>query len=124
MNDSAIFRFGKIDIFNNYIISEPYEGVTIGDEELKTILDYCENLFKDRPFGYICRRVHSYSVNPMVYLKTNMGHNVKAVAIVVQSRNGISIANMEKHFSPKPFQIFIDEEKAKEWIIEKLDTSE
>ena len=124
MNDEAVFPFGKVEICDSYIISEPYEGVTIDNEELQTILNHCKNIFKEKPYGYICRRVNSYSVNPLVYLKDSKTHNVKAVAIVVRSSSGNSTANIEKHFSAVPFQIFNEEEESKKWIIQHLKDSE
>ena len=116
MIDEANFSFGKIQIFDDFVISEINEGVTVDIKELREILNYCENKFDGRPYGYISKRVHSYSVNPIVYMKVVPEFRLGAIAIVTQSKNGHINAQIESHFYTGPFKVFQADQDAKSWI--------
>ena len=123
MNDEANFNFGKVRILEDCVISEINEGEIIDAKQAEEIFEFCESKFMGRPYGYISNRINSYSINPLIYLKLNHSCNVVAIAIITKNKNVVVNASIEKHFSIKPLQIFDQEQAAKEWINNILNSS-
>ncbi|MFC4633208.1 hypothetical protein ACFO3O_04780 [Dokdonia ponticola] len=110
------FDFGKVKIQDDIVIAEMKEGITIDINYNKEFLEFCENYFKGKPYGYISNRIYSYSINPTVYLNTAKNSNIRAIAVVssdpVNQRNVI----IEKQFFEHPFEAFATLEEAIAWI--------
>tara|TARA_R110002050_G_scaffold182014_2_gene315478 strand:- start:19 stop:396 length:378 start_codon:yes stop_codon:yes gene_type:complete len=116
MVDKIRLDFGEIHVFQNFIVVFMDEGITVKPEYNPYLVDIANKYFKNRPFGYITYRIHSYAVNPLVYIETSKIKNLAAFAIV--STNGLKKSNVEieKRFMTKPFEHFTDLDVAKKWV--------
>ena len=109
-------EFGTVFIADHYILAVMNEGVTILPEHNQNLVDAAERFFKDRPFGYITHRIHSYSVDPKVYLETSKISNLVAFAVVSGDQISLNNTKVEQLFLDKPVQLFDELEAAQAWI--------
>lgn len=116
MNKEAVFSFGKITIHNSIVVGEMNPGVTIDKSEIDELMLYCERYFEGKPFGYLSKRINSYSINPVIYLHISENYNISGLAIVSQSELARSNAKIESHFFQKPIDVFEDQSKAELWL--------
>lgn len=110
------FDFGKVKIQEHIVIAEMKEGITFDTNYNTEFLTYCKNHFKGETYGYISNRIHSYSVNPTVYLDTAKNSNIRAIAIVSSNPINKGNANIERQFFEYPFEVFSTLEQAIEWM--------
>ncbi|SRX55884.1 hypothetical protein [Aequorivita sp. CIP111184] len=110
------FEFGEIRVFKNFVVVVMNEGITVKPEYNDDLIAISENYFRDRPFGYITYRKNSYSVNPMVYLKTSKIENLIAFAVVSDDALRIRNLEVERRFLTKPFEHFNNLDDAKDWV--------
>ncbi len=115
------FEFGEIRVFKNFVVVVMKEGITVKPEYNDDLINISENYFRDRPFGYITYRKNSYSVDPMIYLRTSKIENLIAFAVV--SDDGLKETNLEveKRFLTKPFEHFNNLDAAKDWVNNMID---
>lgn len=73
-----------------------------------------------KPYAYISHRIHSYSVDPTVYIDAAKQEGLEAIAVV--SENPITSTNVliEKQFFNQPFESFTTIEGAKNWLSQIL----
>lgn len=116
----TFFDFGKVKIIDNFVIAEMNEGITFDLPDRSILLNYCQEYFKDQPFGFISHRINSYSINPTVYIDAAKNFNVKAVAIVTFDTIGRGNVAIEKQFFGEPFEIFDNLEYAINWMKQML----
>jgi len=114
------FDFGKIKIKNDIVIAEMKEGITFDINYNTQFLKYCKDHFKEKTYGYISNRIHSYSVNPTVYLDTAKNSNIRAIAIVSSDPMNKGNANIERQFFEYPLEIFNTLDQAIDWMNEIL----
>ena len=108
--------FCDITIYDNFLVVKMNEGVLISPESNKVLKEIAEVYFFNKPFVYITHRVNSYSVDPSVYKGTASIENLVAFAVVANTHLASENAKIEKlFFKDKPFEIFSDLEKAKDW---------
>lgn len=112
------FEFGEIRIFPNYVVVVMKEGINVIPEYNEELVAISEEYYKGRPFGYITYRRNSYSVDPMIYLKTSEIKNLSAFAVVCKDELNKGNLEMEKMFLRKPFKQFGDLDDAKNWVKE------
>lgn len=105
----------SLEFYNFYVVSRVHENVIFDEEILEKVRNICRNFFKDQPYVYISKRVHSYNVNPLIYLKLRENEKLSGVAIVSDNFSQLTTANFEKQFSPLPFDIFDNLEEAIAW---------
>lgn len=117
MITSLTVDFGKIDIFDQYVIAIMNEGVIIRPEFNVILVDIAEKYFKDKKFGYISFRKNSYSVDPKIYLKTSEIVNLVGFAIISDTKIQKQNLAIEKIFLKKPMKIFTKISAAQKWII-------
>jgi len=79
-----------------------------------------KNHFQNKAFVYITHRIHSYSVDPTVYLETVKIPNLVALAVVSDDPIQKSQTKVEKTFFKKEFRQFNDMESALAWKDEVL----
>ena len=77
--------------------------------------DIADTYYTSKEFVYITHRVNSYAVDPAVYTKTSQIKNLVGFAVVASNYIALSNAEIEKIFLKKPFEIFTELDKAKEW---------
>ncbi len=110
------YEFGEIRVFKNFVVVVMKEGINVIPEYNDDLVNISKNYFINRPFGYITYRKNSYSVDPMIYLKTSKIDNLIAFAVV--SDDGLKVSNLavEKRFLTKPFKHFNNLDNAKNWV--------
>ena len=69
---------------------------------------------------YISNRLHSYSVDPMIYKKISKFENLIAMAIVIHDTSKLDIAKLEQQFYEKTFMIFENLPEAILWASSEL----
>ncbi len=119
MHKTLYFDFGKITLFDKFVVMIIDEGVNVIPEYNEKLIKIAEEYYKDQYFGYIGYRKNSYSINPLVYLECSKINNLVAMAVACP-RDGIMLKNVifEKHFLSKPFKDFTNLDEAKNWILE------
>ncbi|WP_179345159.1 hypothetical protein [Winogradskyella ursingii] len=122
MKESLTFDFCEISIYDNYLIVEMSEGVTVTPEKNEFLVDLVNKYYANEPFVYITHRVNSYAVDPQVYLQTSKIENLKGFAVVSKDYKAKVNAEIEKMFLKKPFEIFSNLDEAITWS-KKLTTS-
>jgi len=107
---------GKIQVFENYMVSIFEDGATLTLERAYQILGIAEIHFRNRDFGYISLRKNSYAVDPTVYTYLRSLDNLKAMAIVSVKEIDMHNFKIEKLFYKKPMKFFIQYENALAWV--------
>jgi len=113
-------RIGKVEIYENYMIAQLNEGITLNIESVPEIIAIAENHFPTQAFAYITIRKNSYAVDPMLYLKVFEIENLKAIAIVSDKFIDNHNIKIEKHFFNKPMHIYKTKEEAIAWAKTQL----
>lgn len=119
MIKTEYYEFGKVSIFDKFLVVIMNEGVNVIPEYNDKLIDIAKEYYSNRYFGYITYRKNSYSVNPLTYIETSKIENLVGLAVVcpeecLMLRN----VEIEKHFSKKPIQDFKHLDDAKNWILE------
>ena len=106
----------KVFIFDEFLVNQIEEGVSVTPEDNKTLQSIIEKHFKNKPLVYISNRHYSYAVNPLTYLQTSEIHNLLAIAIVTTDPVARNNALLEKQFYKKPFQVFETLSESMAWV--------
>ncbi|MBW1296779.1 STAS/SEC14 domain-containing protein [Aquimarina litoralis] len=112
--------FGLAEIYDDYIKVIINEGITVTPEDNNTLLEMVNNHFKNKPFVYISHRIHSYSINPIVYFETAKIKTLVGLAVVSNDPIQKSQTQIEKTFFNKEFKHFNDMDAALAWKAELL----
>jgi len=107
---------GKIQVFENYMVSIFEDGATLTLERAYQILGIAEIHFRNKDFGYISLRKNSYAIDPTVYTYLRGLDNLKAFAIVSVKEIDMHNFKIEKLFYKKPMKFFIQYENALAWV--------
>ncbi|NER11888.1 hypothetical protein GWK08_00410 [Leptobacterium flavescens] len=116
MSKKVDLEFGSVEFYDSFAVGVINEGVDLKSCENKYLLNTFENEYKNKPFGFISNRIHSYSVDPTVYKETSELKNLVAIAVVMSNPVQRLSVEIEKLFFDKPFEYFMDLEEAKNWI--------
>lgn len=110
--------FGKVQIYDNFLVAELNEGILLDVENNRTLLAIGYSEFRGNPYGYISNRVYSYAVDPLVYRESAEFPSLKAIAVVSPSLIGRKSAEVERNFYKEKgtFAIFESFEEAYSWI--------
>ncbi|MFZ9002861.1 MAG: STAS/SEC14 domain-containing protein [Robiginitalea sp.] len=111
---------GKIQVFDNYMVSIFEEGATLTLERAYQIIGISEIHFRDRNFGFISHRVNSYAIDPTVYTYLRQLDNLKAYAVVSTKEVDMHNFHIEKLFYKKPMKFFVDYQNGLEWVRRKV----
>lgn len=111
-----ILDSGKVQVYDNYMVTEFNEGVTVTLEKAYQLIGIAEIHFKDRDFGYISLRKQSYAIDPTIYHYVRQIENLKAFAIVSVKEIDMHNFNIEKLFYKKAMNIFVRYENALQWV--------
>ncbi|SMG12004.1 STAS/SEC14 domain-containing protein [Arenibacter troitsensis] len=114
---------GKVQVFDDYMVSIFDEGSTITKERVFQIIGIMEIHFRNKNFGYISLRKNSYAIDPMVYNQIREIENIKAFAVVSIKEIDMHNFNIEKLFYKKPMKFFIDQDNALMWIKRRVRAS-
>jgi len=110
------YDFCEIEIYDEFIIAIMNEGILLTPDKNQVLLEIAANYFKNKKFGYITHRIHSYSVDPRIYTETSKIENLVSFAVVSDNKLALSNAQIEKLFYKKPFKQFVDLEDAITWV--------
>lgn len=111
---------GKIQVFDNYMVSIFDEGATLTLERAYQIIGISEIHFRDRNFGFISHRINSYAIDPTVYTYLRQLDNLKAFAVVSNKEVDMHNFHIEKLFYKKPMKFFVDYINGLEWVRKKV----
>ena len=117
------FNFGELSIYDNYVLAVMKEGVTISPNYNDVLVDISETYFRNKNFIYITHRIHSYTVDPQIYYKTEKIENLIGFAVVSHNYQAKLNAQIEKMFFKKPLMIFSDIEEAITWALKVTKTN-
>ena len=115
MNNIFTFHFGTVSVFSNRILVVMNEGISITTDFNDVLQDIATTYFKNKNFVYITHRLHSYSVDPNIYIKTSQIKNLIGFAVVVSHETVRDNTSLEKIFLTKPFKRFEDLDSAIHW---------
>ena len=88
-------KFGNLYFFENYLITEMFEGMSIGKKEFTKVFNLCTDVYgSNKSFGIISHRLFSYSVNLFELISISDKFNV-VVANAVVAYTDISLKNFE-----------------------------
>ncbi|WP_236669188.1 hypothetical protein [Aquimarina mytili] len=104
-----------MDIFENYVINVMNEGITVIPEYNNVFVEIANKHFKHKAFVYITHRIHSYSVDPTIYIETAKIKNLVGFAVVSNTSLQKMQTKIEKTFFGKEFRQFDTMEEALEW---------
>lgn len=108
--------YTEVFIFDEFLVNQIQEGVTITPEHNNTLVNIVDKYFKNKPLVYISNRINSYSVDPITYIGTSSIHNLLAIAIVAEESLNKKNALYESNFYNKPFKVFDTLSKAMQWV--------
>ncbi len=107
---------GIVQVFENYMVSLFDEGATLTLERAYQIIGISEIHFRNKNFGFISLRKHSYAVDPTVYTYLRQLENLKAFAIVSVKEIDMHNFKIEKMFYKRPMKFFIEFDNALAWV--------
>lgn len=107
---------GKIQVFDNYMVSIFDEGSTLTLERAYQIIGISEIHFRDKNFGFISLRKNSYAIDPTIYNYLKQLDNLKAYAIVSVKEIDMHNFKIEKLFYKKSMKFFIEFDNALKWV--------
>ena len=116
-------EIGKVQVYENYMVSIFEEGATLTLERAYQIIGISEIHFRDRNFGYISLRKHSYAIDPTIYSYLRELENLKAFAIVSVKEMDMHNFKIEKLFYKKPMKFFIEFNNALAWVKQRVRSS-
>jgi hypothetical protein len=113
---------GKIQVYDNYMVSIFDEGATLTLERAYQIIGISEIHFRDKNFGFISLRKNSYAIDPTIYSYLKELENLKAFAIVSVKEIDMHNFKIEKLFYKKPMKFFIQYDNALKWVKRRIKT--
>lgn len=88
-------KFGNLYFYDNFLITEAFEGMVLGKKEFNKIFNLCNDIYgDDKPFGIVSHRLHPYSVNLFELIPISDKFN-SVVANAVVAYTDISVKNFE-----------------------------
>ncbi|MFT6797063.1 MAG: hypothetical protein ACJART_002211 [Maribacter sp.] len=113
-------EIGKVQVYENYMVSIFDEGATLTLERAYQIIGISEIHFRNKNFGFISLRKNSYAVDPTIYNYLKELDNLKAFAIVSVKEIDMHNFKIEKLFYKKSMKFFIEYDNALRWIKTRL----
>ena len=109
-------EIGVVQVYENYMVAIFEEGATLTLERAYQIIGISEIHFREKAFGFISLRKHSYAIDPTVYTYLRELENLKAFAIVSVKEIDMHNFKIEKLFYKKPMKFFIEFDNALTWV--------
>jgi len=111
---------GKVQVYQDYMVSIFEEGATLTLERAYQIIGISEIHFRDKNFGFISLRKNSYAIDPTIYNYLRELTNLKAFAVVSMKELDMHNFKIEKLFYKKPMKFFIDYRNALAWVKKRV----
>lgn len=113
-------EIGKVQVYENYMVSIFDEGATLTLERAYQIIGISEIHFRNKDFGFISLRKNSYAIDPTIYNYLKELENLKAFAIVSVKEIDMHNFKIEKLFYKKPMKFFIEFDNALRWVKSRI----
>lgn len=113
---------GKIQVFENYMVSTFDEGATLTLERAYQIIGISEIHFRNKNFGFISLRKNAFAVDPTIYTYLRQLNNLKAFAVVSVKEIDMHNFKIEKMFYKKSMKFFIEYNNALAWVKRRIRT--
>lgn len=113
-------EIGKIQVYDNYMVSLFDEDATLTMETVYQVIGISEIHFRNKNFGIISLRKNSYAVDPITYTYLRQIDNLKAFAIVSVKEIDMHNFKIEKLFYKKPMKFFIEFDNALAWVRKRV----
>ena len=113
-------EIGKVQVYENYMVSIFDEGATLTLERAYQIIGISEIHFRNKDFGFISLRKNSYAIDPTIYNYLKELEYLKAFAIVSVKEIDMHNFKIEKLFYKKPMKFFIEFDNALKWVKSRL----
>jgi len=120
MTDVLHFDFCKIHIYDTYMIVVMNEGITVSPKDNQVLINIADTYYRNKRFVYLTHRIHSYAVDPAIYLETSKINNLVGFAVISNDYKAKRNVAIEKLFFNKPFEIFDTLEEGIAWAKEIL----
>lgn len=118
-----ILDIGKVQVFEDYMVAIFDEGATVTLERAYQVIGISEIHFREKNFGYISFRKHSYAIDPTIYGYLREMTNLKALAVVSIKEMDMHNFKIEKMFYKKSMKFFIDYNNALKWVKRRVKTA-
>ena len=115
MSKELTYPFGKVTIYDRYLIAVMNEGITVTPNLNEVLSTIAKTYYNNKSFVYITHRVHSYAVDPNIYFKTSQIANLVGFAVVSGKKIVIDNTDLERSFLSKPFKSFTKIDDAIHW---------
>ena len=116
-NQTVQYDFGTFYFFDNVVISEINEGISLVFDDTLELIEQIKKYYQGRPFGYLSNRIYSYSVDPTGYFKVEENFpNLAGFAVVMHNRFTNGALKIEKMFLAAPFEGFMTLGEAFTWL--------
>jgi hypothetical protein len=109
------YNFCTLNFYESYMVAVVNKDVHLAPVENQVLIDAANDFYGNNPFVYITHRKYSYSVDPIVFIKTAKMKSLLGVAVVADVPVSKGNAEIEKLFYNKPYEIFSVLEDAIEW---------
>lgn len=117
-------EFTSLEFYKNFVVSRVKEDVVFSKVNTSDLVKLCAARFPKNKFVYISHRIHSYNVDPTIYLNLEKVANLSGIAIVSKDKSSLTMAFFEKNFAKLPFEIFTEHGPALVWTREILSEEE
>lgn len=107
--------FCDLEFYENYVVGVIKNGITVSEKEANIFTGATKLFFESKPFVYISKRIHPYSVDPGIYKELSSNKNMLGFAVVSNLHSSLTSAEVEKPFYEGPFGIFNAIDEAKHW---------
>lgn len=116
-------KFGNLYFFDNFLITEIYEGVVMGEKEFTKVFDLCMDYYgSEKPFGIVSHRLYPYSVNVFELIPiADKFKSVVANAVVAYTDLSLKNFELEKQLLKFKGKFFNNLDSAIDWIKKELE---
>lgn len=116
-------KFGDLYFFKNFLITEVFEGMIIGEKEFLKIFNLCSDYYGPKEtFGIISHRLYPYSVNLFELIPIAKKFDI-VIANAVVAYTEISLKNfeLEKQLLKFKGKFFNNLDSAITWIKKEVE---
>ena len=111
---------GKVQVYDDYMVAIFDEGATVTLERAYQVIGISEIHFREKNFGYISLRKHSYAIDPTIYGYLRELENLRAFAVVSIKEMDMHNFKIEKLFYKNAMKFFIDYNNALKWVRQRV----
>lgn len=116
--NKVVLDFGSYFLFDDFFIMEVNEGVHFNWNKLDILLSSLRSHYGNhKALAYIANRVHSYSIDPVLWSYFDKDDSILIAASIVSYRDSTYLnANIEKQMASIPIKRALSLEEAINWV--------